>query len=310
MLHSVPSEDCVDVIRRFNRFYTRRLGVLQEGLLDSPYSLTEARVLYELAHRPHATASDLSQELEIDPGYLSRILKRFEEAGLIERRRSAEDARQSLVSLTGDGHEAFRPLDRQSQEQIASFIAGLNPWDRQRLTGAMRSIEALLGGFSPAEAPVTLRPHRPGDMGWVVHRHAVLYAEEYGWDETFEALVAEIVAGFIKNFDPRKERCWIAERGDEILGSIFIVKQSDEVAKLRLLYVEAQARGLGVGKRLVEEAIRFSRDRGYRQITLWTNDILHAARGIYTRAGFRLVSSEAHHSFGHDLVGENWVLDL
>jgi len=310
MMHSVPTEDRVAAFRRFTRFYTRRLGVLREGLLDSPFTLTEARVLYELAHRLSPTSGELCQELELDPGYLSRILKRFEEQGLVRRERSASDGRQHYLTLTDAGRKAFAPLDRQSREQIAALLTPLPEGDQERILAAMRLIEERLDGAAGADAPLTLRPHRPGDMGWIVHRHGALYWQEYGWDETFEALVAEIVAGFVKTFDPDRERCWIAERDGEILGSIFIVRQSDEVAKLRLLYVEPKARGLGVGKRLVDEAIRFSRERGYRQVTLWTNDVLHAARGIYAKAGFRLVSAEAHHSFGHDLVGENWILDL
>ncbi|MGO4573546.1 bifunctional helix-turn-helix transcriptional regulator/GNAT family N-acetyltransferase [Microvirga sp. 2TAF3] len=310
MLHSLPVDDRIEAMRRFTRFYTRRLGVLREGLLDSPFSLTEARVLYELAHRPDPTAGELCEALDLDPGYLSRILKRFEEQGLVQRTRSSQDARQSHLALTGKGREAFSPLDRQSREQIAALLEHLSDADQRRLVAAMSTIETRLGDGAMAKGSFTLRAHRPGDMGWIVHRHGALYAQEYGWDETFEALVAEIVAGFIKNFNPQKERCWIAERNGDILGSIFIVKQSDEIAKLRLLYVELHARGLGVGKRLVDEAIRFSREQGYRQVTLWTNDVLHAARGIYTRAGFRLVTSEPHHSFGHDLVGENWILDL
>ncbi|QFU15402.1 bifunctional helix-turn-helix transcriptional regulator/GNAT family N-acetyltransferase [Microvirga thermotolerans] len=310
MRHSTSADDRVAAIRRFTRFYTRRLGVLREGLLGSPFTLTEARVLYELANRSNPTAGELCQDLDLDPGYLSRILKRFEEQGLIRRERSASDGRQQHLSLTDRGREAFAPLDRQSREQIAALLAPLPEADRDRLVSAMRFVEERLDGGAAAEAPVVLRPHRPGDMGWIVHRHGVLYAREYGWDETFEALVAEIVAGFVRTFDPARERCWIAERDGAILGSIFIVRQSDDVAKLRLLYVEPEARGLGLGRRLVDEAIRFSRDKGYRQIALWTNDILHAARGIYAKAGFRLVSAEAHRSFGHDLVGENWVLDL
>lgn len=310
MLHSIPAEDRIAAIRRFTRFYTRRLGVLREGLLDSSFSLTEARLLYELAHRPGPTAGELCQDLDLDPGYLSRILKRFEEQGLVRRARSESDARQHHLSLTEEGREAFAPLDRQSRDQIAALLAPISETDRSRLVAAMRLIEAQLDPQGRENNSFTLRAHRPGDMGWITHRHGLLYAQEYGWDETFEALVADIVAGFIRNFAPQKEHCWIAERDGDILGSIFIVRQSDEVAKLRLLYVEPYARGLGVGKRLVDEAIRFSRERGYRQITLWTNDVLHAARGIYAKAGFRLVSAEAHHSFGHDLVGENWVLDL
>lgn len=310
MSHSFPVKNRIEAIRRFSRFYTRRLGVLREGLLDSPFSLTEARVLYELAHRPNPTAGELCDALDLDPGYLSRILKRFEEQNLMQRTRSSQDARQSHLSITEKGREAFAPLDRQSGEQIAALLDPLSEADQRRLVAAMSMIEAQLGDGADIDRSYTLRANRPGDMGWIAHRHGALYAEEYGWDETFEVLVAEIVASFIKNFDPQKERCWIAERNGDILGSIFIVKQSDEVAKLRMLYVEPHARGLGLGKRLVDEAIRFSREHGYRQVTLWTNDILHAARGIYTRAGFRLVTSEPHRSFGHDLTGEHWVLDL
>ncbi|MBZ6077396.1 bifunctional helix-turn-helix transcriptional regulator/GNAT family N-acetyltransferase [Microvirga puerhi] len=309
-MDAIAAEDRIAAIRRFTRFYTRRLGVLREGLLDSPFSLTEARVLYELAHRTDPTAGELCQDLDLDPGYLSRILKRFEEQRLVRRVRSASDGRQHHLVLTEKGKGAFAPLDRQSREQIATLLMPLSEADQRQLVANMRAIEKRLDSGTAQHDSFALRTHRPGDMGWVVHRHGALYAQEYGWDETFEALVAEIVAGFVKNFDPEKERCWLADRDGDILGSIFIVKQSDEIAKLRLLYVEAHARGLGVGKRLVDEAIRFSRERGYRQITLWTNDILHAARGIYTKAGFRLVSAEPHHSFGHDLVGENWVLDL
>jgi DNA-binding MarR family transcriptional regulator/GNAT superfamily N-acetyltransferase len=298
----------IEGVRRFSRFYTRRIGLLQEGLLGSPFSLAEARVIWELAHREAATATGLGADLGLDAGYLSRILRSLEAGGLIERRRSPQDGRQSLISLTGEGRDAFAGLDARSSAQIKGLLDRLPSRDQDRLVHAMGTIEGLL---EPAPAgPVTLRSHRPGDMGWVVHRHGVLYAEEYGWDERFEALVAAIVAEFVQHHDPRRERCWIAERGGEPLGSVFLVRHGDEVAKLRLLLVEPRARGLGIGTRLVDECVRFARRSGYRRITLWTNSVLLAARAIYQRQGFRLLAEEPHHSFGHDLVGETWELEL
>ena len=298
----------IEGVRRFSRFYTRRIGLLQEGLLGSPFSLAEARVIWELAHREAATATGLGADLGLDAGYLSRILRSLEAGGLIERRRSPQDGRQSLISLTGEGRDAFAGLDARSSAQIKGLLDRLPSWDQDRLVDAMGTIEGLL---EPAAAgPVTLRSHRPGDMGWVVHRHGVLYAEEYGWDERFEALVAAIVAEFVQHHDPRRERCWIAEKDGEVVGSAFVVRESDDAAKLRLVYVEPKARGLGIGQRLVAEAIRFARQQGYARITLWTNDILVAARRIYEGAGFTLVKEEKHHSFGHDLVGQFWSLDL
>ena len=303
-------EQRVDAVRRFNRFYTRRIGVLQEGLLGSRYSLTEVRVLYELAHRETPTAAELCKELGLDPGYVSRIVRGFKKRGLISRSRSATDGRQSLLSLTARGREAFAPLNARSQDEVRGVLRGLSETDQHRLIQAMQTIETLLGPRVEPRVPYLLRPHRPGDMGWVVHRHGALYAQEYGWDETFEALVAENAAKFIREFDPKRERCWIAEREGEIVGSVFLVKQSDAVGKLRLMYVEPKARGLGIGSRLAEECIRFARQVGYRKITLWTNSVLLAARHIYQKAGFRLVHAEPHHSFGHDLIGETWELDL
>jgi DNA-binding MarR family transcriptional regulator/GNAT superfamily N-acetyltransferase len=300
----------IAAIRRFNRFYTQRIGVLREGLHESPFSLAQSRVLYELAHRPPLTASALAKELALDPGYLSRILRGFEGQGLVERTQSEADGRQSFIALTNAGRAAFAPLDRGSREEIGALLATLAEPEQRRLVGAMKMIEDLLGEDSARKEPYLLRPHQPGDMGWVVHRHGVLYADEYGWDESFEALVAEVAADFIKNFDPKRERCWIAEKDGAIVGSVFLVRKSDEVAKLRLLYVEPSARGLGLGRRLVEECIRFARSAGYRRITLWTNSVLVAARGIYERTGFALVASEPHRSFGHDLVGETWERDL
>jgi DNA-binding MarR family transcriptional regulator/GNAT superfamily N-acetyltransferase len=302
----------IQAVRRFSRFYTRRIGVLHEGLLGSPLSLTEGRVLYELAQVAESSASRLGSDLGLDAGYLSRILRGFADRGLIERRPSESDGRQSLISLTEAGREAFAALDARSHAEVGALLQKLSATEQRRLIAALGTAEALLGGTAQPEprVPYLLRPHRPGDMGWVVHRQAVLYADEYGWDERFEALVADIAAKFIQNFDPQRERCWIAEREDAVVGSVLLVNVSGEVAKLRLLYVEPDARGLGIGRRLVDECIRFARQVGYRRITLWTNDILVAARRIYVQAGFRLVAEEPHHSFGHDLVGQNWDLDL
>jgi DNA-binding MarR family transcriptional regulator/GNAT superfamily N-acetyltransferase len=300
----------IAAVRRFNRFYTRQIGLLQDGYLESPFSLTQVRVLYELAHRETTSASELSRQLGLDAGYLSRVLGGFERIGLIDSQASDIDARRSILRLTEQGREAFAPLDARSQEDIGAMLGGLSEPERARLIEAMKLIERLLGPRGEPKVPYVLRPHRPGDMGWVVHRHGVLYAREYGWDERFEALVASIVADFIEQHDPRRERCWIAERGGEPVGSVFLVKGPDSVAKLRLLLVEPEARGLGIGKHLVDECVRFARSVGYRSLTLWTNSVLVAARHLYEQAGFRLVHSEPHHSFGHDLVGEYWSRDL
>jgi DNA-binding MarR family transcriptional regulator/GNAT superfamily N-acetyltransferase len=303
-------ETRIDAIRRFNRFFTRQIGALREGLLHSPYSLTEARILFEIAHRKDLTASDLSRELGLDPGYLSRILARLEQQGLIDKVRSETDARQRLLSLTPDGKDAFSLLDNRSREEVAEMLSDLSEGDQRRLLEAMKSIESILDKSFKFSEPFFLRPHEPGDMGWVVHRHGVLYAQEYGWDERFEALVAQIVADFVNNYDPAKERCWIAEMNGEIVGCVFVVKASDTVAKLRLLLVEPEARGLGLGTHLVEECICFARRSGYKTLTLWTNSVLDAARRIYEKQGFKLVEEEKHHSFGHDLLGQNWELAL
>jgi DNA-binding MarR family transcriptional regulator/GNAT superfamily N-acetyltransferase len=297
-------------VRAFNRFYTRRIGVLQEGLLHSPFSLAEARVLYELAQRAGPTASELGQALGLDAGYLSRILAGFESRGLVGRRPSPSDGRRSLLRLTARGRRAFAALDRRSQDETAALLAPLAADEQSRLVGALQTVERLLGGVPAAGGPYVLRPPRPGDIGWVVHRHAVLYAREYGWDERFEALVAGIAAKFIAGHDPARERFWIAERDGEIVGSVLLVRHSGTVAKLRLLLVEPAVRGHGIGARLIDECIRFARQAGYRRIMLWTNDVLHAARRLYEKAGFRLLRAEPHHSFGHDLVGETWVLKL
>ena len=300
----------IEAVRRFNRFYTRQIGVLREGLLRSPFSLSEVRVLYEIAHRDEPTAAELCKDLGLDAGYLSRILRNFGKKGLVEKRPSKSDGRQSLLRLTKKGQKEFAELNARQDAEVGAMLNKLSPDQQSRLLESMQTIQALLGGQPEPKVPYILRPHHPGDMGWVVHRHGVLYSQEYGWDEHFEALVAQIVADFISNHDPKRERCWIAEREGEIVGSVFLVKKSKTVAQLRLLLVEPKARGLGIGKRLVEECIRFARQAGYRKITLWTNDVLNAARHIYEQTGFRLVKEEAHHSFGHDLVGQNWELTL
>jgi len=300
----------VSAVRRFNRFYTRQIGVLHEGLLQSPFSLTEVSVLYELAHRDNLTATELAKELGLDAGYLSRILRRFECSGLLDKTLSETDGRRSHLRLTQQGRDAFAPLNQRSHDEVAAILGRLSATEQSRLLDAMRTIEEVLSAQPADKVPYLLRPHQPGDMGWVIHRHGVLYSQEYGWDEQFEALVAEIAAKFLQTFDPKWERCWIAEKDGAIVGSVFLVKQSDEVAKLRLLLVEPAARGLGIGSRLVSECMRFARQAGYKTITLWTNDVLHAARHIYEKAGFRLIQEEPHRSFGHDLIGQTWELTL
>jgi len=300
----------VEAVRRFNRFYTQKIGVLPHGVLRSPFSLAEARVLFELAYHQNPTASELARELGLDPGYLSRILFGFEKRGLMDRKPSPSDRRQSFLRLTNKGKEAFALLDARSKDEIGALLNNLSSANQSRLIEAMHTIEGLLGAPPETKAPYLLRSHQPGDMGWVVHRHGVLYTQEYAWDEQFEALVAGIVAKFIQRYDPKKERCWIAEKDGEIVGSAFLVKKSKTVAKLRLLLVEPKARGLGLGTRLVGECVRFARQAGYRKVMLWTNSVLYAARHIYEKAGFRLMERNPHHSFGHDLVGETWELKL
>lgn len=299
----------VSAVRAFNRFYTRKIGVLG-GMASSPFSLAEARVLYELAHRQRPTATEIRKELGLDAGYMSRILREFERRKLVRREPSRTDERQRYLSLTTQGKKAFVPLDQRSSRDIAAMLGQLSRAERKQLVDAVDTIRRLLGDRDEPKAPYLLRPHQPGDLGWVVHCQAILYAEEYGWDGTYEALAAEIVAQFIKNYDPKRERAWIAEKDGERVGAVFVAKQSDEVAKLRLLHVEREARGLGIGKRLVEECIRFARQAGYQSMTLWTQSILQAARGIYKQAGFELVREEKHHSFGKDLTGETWELKL
>jgi len=304
------SDDCIAAVRAFNRFYTRKLGVLDQHLAKSPFSLSEARVLYELAHRDDLAAKEIGIELGLDPGYLSRIVQNFDEKGLITRRPLASDRRQVRLGLTAKGRQVFAKLNESSQREVAAMMAALSRDDGRRLTGAMATIEHLLEPQTEARASFLLRSHRVGDIGWAISRHGAVYAQEYGWDISFEALVAEIAAQFIKAYDPSCEHCWIAEVDGEPVGSVFLVKGSDGVAKLRLLLVEKSARGLGVGRALVEQCIRFAREKGYRKITLWTQSILVAALGIYQRAGFQRVAEEKHHSFAVDLTGETWELDL
>jgi DNA-binding MarR family transcriptional regulator/N-acetylglutamate synthase-like GNAT family acetyltransferase len=297
-------------VREFNRFYTQQIGVLAEAYLKSPFSLTEARVIYELAQHDATTATDLCKELGLNAGYLSRILRGFKKRGLIETQPSDTDRRLSLLKLTAQGQQSFAFLNSHSQNEIEALLSRMRADDQKRLVAAMQTIQRLIGSDRRPKAAYLLRPHQPGDMGWVVHRHGALYAEEYGWDEHFEALIADIVARFIRHFDPRRERCWIAECEGENVGSVFLVRKSRQVAKLRLLLVDPKARGMGIGTRLVEECLRFARQAGYRKITLWTNSILVAARKIYEKAGFEMLESEPHHSFGHDLISETWERPL
>jgi DNA-binding MarR family transcriptional regulator/GNAT superfamily N-acetyltransferase len=309
---STDLERRVAAVRRFSRFYTRQLGLLNEGLNETRFSLTEGRVLYELAHRDPVTATALAADLDLDPGYLSRILRRFADDGLTAKKRAPNDARQSLIAITPKGRKAFAPLNKGSRDQVAAMLERLGPAEQERVVSAMAMVENLLAPSPPAARPpmLLLRPHRPGDMGWVASANGALYAREYGWDLSYEALVAKIVAEFIENFDPKRERCWIAEMDGERVGSVFVVAKTDAIAKLRLLIIDPRARGLGLGKRLVDECLRFAKDAGYTSMTLWTQSILVAARGIYDRAGFRLVAQEPHRSFGADLVGETWERDL
>jgi DNA-binding MarR family transcriptional regulator/N-acetylglutamate synthase-like GNAT family acetyltransferase len=303
-------EHQIAAVRRFNRFYTRSIGVLREGFLESPFSLTEGRVLYELAQRERPSASDVAQELGLDAGYLSRILRGFQRRGLLERRPAQHDGRRSLLALTRRGRDAFQLLNSRSSDEVRALLGRLAATDQRRLLGAMATIEALLSPRAEPRAPYLLRSHQPGDMGWVVERHAALYAEERGYNEEFEALAAEIVARFLRRFDAKRERCWIAERDGENVGCVFLVKRSKTLSQLRLLLVEPKARGLGIGERLVRECIRFARQVGYRRMRLWTQDDLLPARAIYKKAGFEVIAREPHRSFGHDLVAETWELQL
>jgi len=308
---TAASRAAIESVRSFNRFYTRKIGVLQERLLRSPFSLAEARVLYELGTRQDPVAAALSRDLDLDFGYLSRILRGFEKRHLIRRSRSPRDGRSQLLSLTRSGRAAFRSLDARSRAETGKLLGAMPSRERTEMIDAMAIIQRNLGDRNDVKLPrVRLRRHRPGDIGWVVERHGRLYADEYGWDERFEALVAQIVADFIRNLDPAGERCWIAELNGRRVGSVFLVRKNLRVARLRLLLVEPEARGMGIGGRLVDECIAFARRAGYRKLTLWTNDVLHAARRIYEHAGFELVREEPHKRFGDRLVGQTWDLKL
>ena len=308
---SIHTDDPVQMVRRFNRFYTRQIGVLQEHLLQSQLSLTEVRVMYELANREQVTAGELCRELGLDRGYLSRMLQNFEEHGWIKTEVAADDRRKTYLQLSGKGRKVFSPLDQRSNEEVSAMLARIAPSDQEKLIAAMREIEGVLAPAEATRGAFSVRTHRPGDMGWVVWRHGVLYWREYKYDERFEALVAEIVAEFVGKFDGARERCWIAEKDGVNVGSVFLVRKSDTVAKLRLLLVEPSARGLGIGRRLVEECVRFAREAGYRKIMLWTQSELVAARKIYQGAGFQLVGEEKHSSWSrNDLIAETWELKL
>jgi DNA-binding MarR family transcriptional regulator/GNAT superfamily N-acetyltransferase len=297
-------------VRHFNRFYTRHIGLLDRALPGRGFSLSEARVLYELAHGDDLTASDLVAKLGMDGGYLSRMLRGFAGQGLLEKRTLAKDRRISHLVLTEKGRSVFDALDSTSQAAAEKLLGPLPEPQRRRLLAAMEEIEAVLGEVEGADGAIMLRPHRIGDMGWIVHRQAVLYAQEYGWDNSYEALIAEIAAGFLRDFKPDREYCWVAERAGMIMGSVFLLEAGPRIAKLRLLYVEPAARGAGLGRRLVDECIGFARAKGYARLELWTNDVLVPARRIYEAAGFTLVSEEKHHSFGHYLNGQSWALQL
>jgi DNA-binding MarR family transcriptional regulator/GNAT superfamily N-acetyltransferase len=299
----------MSLLRAFNRFYTRKIGVL-DGMASRPFSLAEARVLYEIANRERPTATDIRTELGLDAGYMSRILRDFERRKLVRREPSKADQRQRFLSLTTKGRGEFAPLDERSNRDIGAMLERLSPAERKQLVEAVQTVRRLLDDKMEPKIPYLLRTHQPGDMGWIVQRQSILYAEEYGWDETYEALAAEIVAQFLRNYDPKCERAWVAERDGRRVGAVFVAKESDEIVKLRLLHVEAEARGLGIGKRLVKECVRFARQAGYQKMTLWTQSILHAARHIYKETGFQVVSEKKHHSFGRDLTAETWELNL
>ncbi|MGK8524617.1 bifunctional helix-turn-helix transcriptional regulator/GNAT family N-acetyltransferase [Nocardia asteroides] len=307
MTAAAPAE--IAAVREFNRHYTRVIGVLREGLHDSRYSLTEARVLFELAHREATEVVALRHTLDLDAGYLSRILARFEQSGLVRRNRSGTDGRRQEVRLTEAGREVFATLDQHSSAEVGALLDAQPPAARARLITAMRTIQQILD--RPDAAPAcTLRAPRSGDYGWVIQRHAELYANEYGWDATYEELIVRIVADYLASRDERRERAWIAESDGRPVGSVFCVREDDTTARLRLLLVEPTARGLGVGSALVDECVRFATAVGYREIVLWTNDVLTAARRVYQRAGFELVDQSPHHSWGHDLVGQTWRRSL
>ena len=316
--HVIPQdhteEDRVAAVRRFNRFYTRQLGVLRKTYLDSPYSLGEARLLYEIARRGSPTASEIVRALDLDAGYLSRTLRNFEKRGLIQRKVSARDTRQSHIALSASGRKAFAPLDRRSQRDAGATLEKLKPEEQARLVAAMNTIETLLDNQAEARptkaSVVKLRAPVPGDFGWIIKRHAELYAQEYGWGAPFEGVCAQIVADFVNKHDRKRERCWIAEIDGEHAGTVMLVKDSAKVARIRLLLLEPSARGIGLGARLVDECISFARRAGYQKITLWTHSVLTAARHIYQKAGFKLMRTERHRSWGRPVVSEYWDLDL
>jgi len=305
-------QQCTGAVRRFNRFYTRQIGVLRKTYLDSPYSLGEMRVLYEIAHGDRVTASDIGRALDLDAGYLSRVLRNFEKRGLISRKTSAKDARQSQLSLTARGRKAFQPAEERSQRDVAAMLSRLDDAGQTKLVAAMRTIEDLLDSERAAspKPPYILRAPRHGDFGWIVSRHAQLYAQEYNWGDPFEGLCAQIVADFVNNYDAKLERCWIAEMNGENVGCVMLVNDAPGVARLRLLLVDPKVRGIGLGQRLVDECVKFAREAGYAKITLWTHSILAAARHTYEKAGFTLTSSEKKHSWGQDVVAEYWDLEL
>jgi DNA-binding MarR family transcriptional regulator/GNAT superfamily N-acetyltransferase len=308
---TAPVSDGVPAIRAFNRFWTQQIGLLQAGLVDTPYSLTEARVLFELAQREATDLADLRGALQLDAGYLTRVVGRLKDAGLITARRSPDDGRRQVIRLTARGRAEFGTLDTRSSEATAAMLEGVPAAARRRLVAAMAAIEGTLA--PPTSEPpraYLLREPGPGDLGWMVQRNGAVYAAEYGWDQSYEALVARIVADFAQHHEPTRERAWIAEMDGEPVGCVLCVRRDDETAQLRILLVDPAARGLGIGARLVEECLRFARGAGYRSLVLWTNDVLMSARRLYEAAGFELVDEEAHHSFGHDLVGQTWRLDL
>ena len=305
-----PPDDRIAALRRFNRFYTQKIGVLDNGYLQSPFSLAEARVLYELAHQEETTASELSASLGLDMGYLSRILGKLQEQDLIKRAPAEQDARQRLIQVTPKGRKAVNALDSRSHHQAGALLAGLTAPQQADVLQAMSQIQSALGDPPEVSEPYIIRTHRTGDLSWIAHRHAVLYRQEYGWNEAFEALVLEICASFLKNYDAVTEHCWLAERSGEILGCVMLVKQSKTISKLRLLLVEPSARGIGMGRRLVEECIRFAREAGYKKMVLWTHANLTAARAIYQKTGFRLVGTDSHEDFGPRVTSETWELAL
>jgi DNA-binding MarR family transcriptional regulator/GNAT superfamily N-acetyltransferase len=299
----------VEAVRAFNRFWTNRIGALNSGLLDTPYSLTEARVIFELAQGDSMDLAHLRKELDIDAGYLSRLMNRFKEEGLVEAKPSRSDGRRQIVRLTHRGREVFEDLDARTVNQVERMLSDFTEEDQRRFVSALGTIREVFDA-APGQQPYVIRSLRPGDLGWVVHRHGLIYSQEFGWDESFEALVARVAAEYVERRDESRDNAWIAEVDGHPAGCVFCVKQDEKVARLRLLLVEPRARGMGIGARLVDECIRFAKRAGYEQVTLWTNDVLVSARRIYEAAGFRLIHEGPHHSFGHDLVGQDWLLDV